>query len=704
MRVHCLPALIMIAMLLSCSGANAPATEAPTGQPTAGLPDISGLDALHTGSDVSAPDILNPLVSNHTETSGETLAFNSTADDPAYAIYAVDANLGVLSYASLDSTAPLWLLAADYDREMWVHSHTPSETVNIVNLALGGVNYTSGDDLAYLAVVCAPGEGAELTNLEVIYSPGGFELTVDDGVADRLIVSWLDTGDYDYFEVYRTSVQPDLAPYLIATVDSTDPGEIFFNDIVPTDGGEWVCLDNDNGTSGDLTDDFPSLAPGVEYHYQVVPYYSAGNPGGASAWGSGKLDWGARRTTRRTLPSTRSDIAVFADQLLPNSMTAAQTEWCATHLVGTQKIFQWQADEFRQYNDDFMVVGYHLANGAGGIGNVHGDDWDTDADWPYVDSHEDWFHHLDGSTRPNERVFQLDWDWYVMDPASQWQDYLAANLLQMLGEDHYDGWFIDSANQPWNTDPAQWWPSGETMFGFWTPRLNQTLEAMCQLADAHPLQPLVIPNAGQYVTTVSDIKYYGDTWACDGIMIEGHAHWSPGSYFAEADWVLQHDQILDHQAQGLATILQTGIDISNTQDRLFVFGSYLLVRGDNTYINWLGQGEDSQVGQWYPEFDLDEDDFPWGMPTGANPATMADLWQADPGVYRRSYSSGYVVVNPGDTAVTYNIPWPVMILTVSGGGNITEAGETTGSYSWDAFNGDYVMPAHSALIVLDVFG
>ena len=460
----------------------------------------------------------------------------------------------------------------------------------------------------------------------------------------------------------------------------------------------------------------------MDYYYYVLPYYGPGSPAAASNVVKANHPWGGRRTARRELPDTTSEILVFADQLLPGEMTEAQIEWCAENLVGTQKIRYSQANAFRQYNDDFIVVGYHLGNGAGPIGNVHGDDWDGDADWPYVDLHEDWFIHPAGSSQPNGRCLQQVWGWYAMDPNSDWQDYLAANLLQLIGEDHFDGWFIDSCHQPYDMDPAVWWPSGQEWYEYFTPKLHEMLRTVNLAADAHPLDPFIIPNAGQYVTTLSDIKYYGDDWACDGIMIEGYAHWSPGRYFAEVDWVLQQNRILDHQAHGLATILQTGIstdtiDPVNVTDRLFVFGSYLLVKGDHTYINWLGDdGLDwiqADIGQWYPEFDIDEDEgFPWGAPQGT-PETIADLYVAeheDHGVtcgpfYRRNYPYGFVLVNPSTTAVNFYVPWTMQSLSVDGGGNVLADGTTTGSYSWDAMSmGEtVVLEPHTALIVLDVF-
>jgi len=721
-------AAVAVLTIAACGGASAPASQlgGQVDQPafSAQLPDIASLDSLHQASATQSIDVTAPLISEGTQASGSELLFTSPADGSAWAIYRVDTDFQWPYHAEAQSSAPLWLLAAEYARNDWQWTNVPTQHNSRIVLDDPEYCYLSGEGFVYLAVVCPPASTALLTSLSLDIHSGTPMLIINTDVLDRIIISWLDIGEFEYYELYRSTIPDDPHPYLIYTHQSTvEPGdfaEVFYQDLIATDdlSGEWLPAENDNDTPADPGDDYPSAAPAVDYYYRLVPYYSAGNAALASEEALANYDW-SYRLTRRDLPPTTDQILVFADQLRPDDMTAAQVQWCAENLVGTQKIYKRQADEFRQYNPEFIVLGYHLGVGAGEIGNVHGDDWDADADWPYVDRHEDWFIHRPDSTQPNQRVLQQNWNWYVADPQSAWQDYLAANLMQMLGADHFDGWFVDSCSQPWNTDPAQWWPDGDTMFGFWTPRLNEMLQTVTTLAKAHPLQPYIIPNAGSYITTLSDIKYYGDGWACDGIMLEGYARTTPGEYYSAADWVLEQDRILDHQAHGLATILQSYIFTPDTADRLFVFGSYLLVKGDYTYINWLGDdGLDTiwaSIGQWYPEFDLDEDDFPWGAASGETPGTMADLYveayDGGGGVtcgpfYRRSYGIGFVIVNPSDAAVSYRAPYHMSYLSVEGGGNITLAGEKTGSYTWEMLGmGEVkVLEPHTALIIRDVFG
>ena len=709
-RFYCL--LLVLSFLTACSQSGVPdATDTLNG--IAALPGLASLDYLRGPSVVMDEEIeLSSALIFHNAVcniGSGSVEFTAPADDIAYAIYRytppASAPEGII--ASGDDT--LWLLGADYDPaiDRWVLAGQFVEGMAQIDFTEYG-DCTSPGGYVYIAVVCPPGQTSEcdaLIALNDLPDPFNLEVTNPTGF-QAIMLSW-DGGLADSFEIYRSTLADDPAPYLVGTEDDTATGNIWM-DMVPPDPsepGSWLAANNMNGTPGDTTDDFPFIAPGITYYYYIKAIGGSFD-GQDSDTGFALVPWGTRRTARRELPSSLDRVQVFADQLLPNAMTNEQAQWCAENLCGTQKIFKWQAAEFRQYNPDFVALGYHLGVGAGDIGNVcggptEGSGWDEDADWPYVDRHDDWFTTLTGSTQPGGRVLQQDWNWYFADPASPWQEYLADNLLQTLGENHFDGWFIDSCSEPWNTDPAQWWPDGETMFGWYTPRLNEMLKTVTTTAHAHPLSPYIIPNAGAYITTLSDIKYYGSSWACDGIMIENYGRWSPGNQFAKADWLLELDRVIDHEQHGLAVIMQAGIDVSNTDDRLFMLATYLLVRGEHTYINWLGEGEDSSIGQWYPEWDLESGVLPFGQPDTTVPDNMAALY--DDGLYKRHFSAGWVLVNVDDIAATWDAgPWGMWeALSVSGGGNINTDGSINGTATWTVVTNEQTIQPGTALIVRD---
>ncbi len=705
--------LTMLIMLLAvCAGCAAPqAASVPAALQLAGLPAVSTLDGIKAGAEVLADDIpvTLPILSDHAtpDLPNGWLNLSAPADDIAWAIWRVTPPEGQALLALAGGSGAVWVLAADYSLNHWTGAAQFNPGDASIDLTTLG-NLISPDGFMYLAVVCAAQQSGVLEMLVMMYDTDNpYNLTVEPltGPGNKPVgakLTW-STGFAEKYRIYRSALPRDPAPYCIGELIDTAPADNIWVDFVNFDSVDstWVPMELNTGTP---SDDFPMLAPAVRYYYHIVPY-NGDTPLEPSPEIGFKLDWGSMRSARRPLPDTTAQTRVFADQLLASSMNPAQIEWCANNLAGTQKITKGDARLYRATNPDFLVLGYHLGVGAGDIGNVSGNDWDINADWAYANRHENWFVHIPGSAQPGERVLQQDWNWNVADPLSDWRTYLSTNLLQMLGEDFYDGWFVDSCAQPWNTDPAQWWPSGQEMFPYWTPRQNNMLRYVNTLAKAHPLQPYIIPNAGAYITTNSDIKYYGDNWACDGIMIEGHAHNGPGDYYTEADWALQHNRILDHQSHGLATILQTGIFTPDTQDRLFVYGSYLLVRDARTYINWLGDdGLDTinpQIGQWYPEFDTDA----ILLAPPAAPAATVEAMLTPEGLYKRQLGQGFVLVNAGDTAKTYTPPWHMQKLVVSGGGNVLDDGTPQGSYSWEVIGGGpepEPVPPHSALIILDI--
>ncbi|MBV8562765.1 MAG: hypothetical protein JOZ56_06710, partial [Actinobacteria bacterium] len=95
-------------------------------------------------------------------------------------------------------------------------------------------------------------------------------------------------------------------------------------------------------------------------------------------------------------------------------------------------------------------------------------------------------------------------------------------------------------------------------------------------------------------------------------------------------------------------------------------GSYHLIKGDHTYVNF---GEGIRVS-WFPEYDID---------LGA-PVDPPGLRQ-DQGAFVRRFANGLVVVNPGDSTVTYRLPAQMSLVTPSGGGAVPDSGELPSSWT-----------------------
>lgn len=382
----------------------------------------------------------------------------------------------------------------------------------------------------------------------------------------------------------------------------------------------------------------------------------------------------------------------FADQL-PDTLSASQRRFAATHFAGTQKMRRSAIRALRAYNPDFLCLHYQLGIGAGAAAFIVGDDWGSD--WSHVNAQASWF--LRNSS--GQRIHQTQWNWDVMDirysggsPVSGFPSYWIDQCIARIRAAGDDGVFADSflpdaygfgqssPTHPWLEDPdlcrANWVPSLE-QFG---------RDARAALA-ARGYR--FLPNLGALVTGWLDVDY----GLGHGGMIESFAFWGPGSYFDPADWQLQIDRALALTRAGKIVICQSYPAAGSARERMFATASYLLIKGRATYLNLLSA--DDVALEYYPEYTI-----ALGGAKGIFPASANTLWHADWSVFRRDYSNGIVLVNPGDGSVT--IPrlgatwWRV---TASGGGIVGETGRPGGSLSARAVS-SLTLPAHSAAVLL----
>ncbi len=379
--------------------------------------------------------------------------------------------------------------------------------------------------------------------------------------------------------------------------------------------------------------------------------------------------------TVRPLPDTTNGIHVFNDQLA-SSMSEEQFEFAAAHYAGTQKMTRADADHLRTYNPDFVILHYRLGMGLGyraiqgtceptgdWLAIIEGDDWVQE--WPGdANVLENWFYHWPeaGTTR----VLNCDWGWYLMNPDnSSWRTFWSGEVLRQFQANDDDGLFADSFSVPNYLGFDRYDPNlpelDNTFESQWATRLENFMSYVQQgsLADYH-----FIPNAGQWVTSRETTDYS----IADGVMIEGFGGWGYASYFELADWQLQMNRILGLVGQDKAILAQQYIDAGDVDDRMFLLGSYLLIKGRYTYINF----ELDLEPEWFPEYGI-----PIGSPTGGTPANIGALWNAGWGVYARTYSNGRVLVNPTAAAQTVNLGQTYYQATPNGGGFIPTDGDVS---------------------------
>jgi hypothetical protein len=343
-------------------------------------------------------------------------------------------------------------------------------------------------------------------------------------------------------------------------------------------------------------------------------------------------------------PDTADGIHVFNDQLAVWEMSEAQFEFAARHYAGTQKVFASDVRRLRSHNPNFVILNYRLGMGLGYQSTRAG--CEPSGTWTEVIEGEkrlreypenpptEWFFEWDG-----QRLFFCDWGWYVMDISDpSWREYWTGEVLRQLRTNVADGVFMDSLLPPNYYGGDRFDPQlpvvDQAFEKAWSVRIEDFIAygQSGELAEYH-----LIPNVGAWITGRDMTDYSG----ADGVMVEGFARLSDGGYFsAEAgDWQMQMDRILHLVNLDKIILLQQYVRNEDVDDRMFLLGSYLLVKGNHTYLNL----EFSSEPEWFPEYEI-----PIGVPVGGIPQSISSLWRSDLGVYARTYTNGLVLVNPTD--------------------------------------------------------
>jgi hypothetical protein len=370
-------------------------------------------------------------------------------------------------------------------------------------------------------------------------------------------------------------------------------------------------------------------------------------------------------------------------------MNAAQTQFAATHYVGTQKQVLAATQALRAINSNFIVLHYHLAmwQSAPMVPFiVDGMSWGND--YPTVTTHEDWFWHNASAQRvPSSADGKLLMN--VTVPG--FQSYWASSLHQQVKAGDYDGIFLDSASPSLlqgecsGADPrlavtaARDTPFSELGSTTWIKAWETWIAALDSALAAQGI-PL-IPNTGPFVTTWDNTNY----GLSAGIFSEGFA----GTGFSFGDWQASTNELLSLAAADKITILQNYLSAStDVATRLYYLGNYLLVKGHHTYLEYFA----STPLEWYPEWGID-----LGAPT--TPATTQVSSLLTGGVYRRDFAKGSALVNPSSSPVTVQLGATQQQVTPSGGGAVDATGNTSGSLTRMPVT-SVVVGATSAVILL----
>ncbi|OAI46317.1 hypothetical protein AYO44_11490 [Planctomycetaceae bacterium SCGC AG-212-F19] len=386
------------------------------------------------------------------------------------------------------------------------------------------------------------------------------------------------------------------------------------------------------------------------------------------------------RLEERTLPSgfasTTDGIHIFMDQL--GNLSPQMTQFLATHVDGTQKQTPSQIAALRAVNPNFALVNYRLGTMAGPPMYIINGQWTSD--WTTVTTHEDWFAHQTYSGEPQSaadlasgRIRDTGDNSYAMDISNvSWQNYWLTSELQNLQATGANGTFVDSFTygiggagydapplryQGTNAANSSYWPGGVT----WTDQLAnwaRTIEnAFGQYNAAHGTDYKFIPNLDARATSWEPNWYYSNgTPFIDGAFLEGF-----GGYTDTYNWRLSMNRGLDLTRNDKIVIMQP-YSSGNQQQLDFLIGTYLLLKGDHTYLAINGTS-------YYPEYQLTI-----GAPTTAIPSASQGvdgyLWN---GVYRRDFQNGFVLVNPGSTTYSLNLGGTYQLVQGNGGGALSDS-------------------------------
>jgi hypothetical protein len=373
------------------------------------------------------------------------------------------------------------------------------------------------------------------------------------------------------------------------------------------------------------------------------------------------------RAKGRDFPDTSRRIAVLTDQL-PGPLSEAQVRFAARHYVGTQKLTLNLSQPLRAINPNFLVLHYHLAmwQSAPNVTFItDGKRWAND--FAAVDAHESWFWHNEQRQRvtsSTDRKLLMN----VSDPGfrAYWRD----SLIKQVEDGEYDGVFLDSASPALLQEEARS-PADPRLFtdGVRTRRFEEfggkTWIAAWEewIADLNRSLATkgipLIPNVGGLTTTWDTSNYSLTT----GVFCEGFL--DPA--FSPADWRAAADQTLRLVQQKKIVILQNYLSsAADVAKRRFLLASYLLVKGDRTYIAYFA----STPFEWYPEWDLD-------LGLAQNTATSLDALRWN-GIYRRDFEHGIVLVNPDAKTVRVNLGGSFRRVTPVGGGAVSREGTVGG--------------------------
>jgi hypothetical protein len=413
----------------------------------------------------------------------------------------------------------------------------------------------------------------------------------------------------------------------------------------------------------------------------------------------------------RIIPSTKRYNLIWADQLygLPQN----KIKFVAQNYTGTQKIFDYQANDYRLINPNFLVISYHLANGlnpqhnddcpdpktntgSGYIGvvapNGFVSEWNdyfvpslnSNSIVPGTNRFEQMFQHYDTADM-NHRVWHIDPFWNMNLENADWRTYMGDNIVSWMAGNENEGAFLDvsvetmvsplynpnSNNQPPNN--FNWYiaphgPAGYSIntlsdFAAWmNDQYLRYYQYLYQRFHTAVIDYLIMPNVDQMVTGWYDPFWIdGDSQGetIDGAMMENF-----GSYTG-SDMYLSLERGLRH-ITGRGKILISQFSDTIEAERYRRTGMYMLIKNENSFLCIHPGSVD-----WYPEYEIDLGDQRTIPPVIDSLRVMGT---GTASLFRRDFDYGMVLCNTSSSPFTYPLTGNWQVVSTSGGGAVDTSG------------------------------
>jgi hypothetical protein len=447
---------------------------------------------------------------------------------------------------------------------------------------------------------------------------------------------------------------------------------------------------------------------------------SAGSSGGGGSSSGGSSDGGpssassGAATTYSRLPDTSEGSSVsvyaFSDQPAASMPADNVVRFGASHYAGVQKMLAAAKALFVAYNANWVQLHYRLGAASGPVPFIHLDSWDT---WPGTEwsallaDHPDYF-LLNGSGMMSSYDSVDNWYSHDLTNAGMHSWWIDQTITDIQDSDS-DGVFADSFDGAVGcamtttcdprlagtgaTDPAQW-ANGYT----YGQQMNDWVGDIQTALHAQPGTPLFVPNLGS-LNTEWFFNQFNFT-QLDGAFLESFptANEDPYDNNAADNYALQM------AGANKFVIIQTYPDPTDMNTRMFVVGTYLLIKGTRTFLNMAGGSSDTGFF-YYPEYTVK-----LGSPVAPPPAQIGTLMNAS-GVYERDFENGMVLVNGSASAMSASLPAGKTLyqVTPAGGGGVNAADlDAMGnlaadfmSLSTSAVSGTIMIPAWSGAILLN---